>query len=268
MNKPLALSLIIPAYNEHQHLQACLDTVAAQTVMPFEVIVVDNNSTDDTVNIAKSYPFVRVIKERKQGIVYARDAGFNAAKGNIIGRIDADTHLPNDWVEKVTDFYAKHENANSALTGGGFFYNVRMRRFNGWLLGQLAYRANRFVSGHYILWGSNMAFPTAMWKQVKSKVCLRQDIHEDMDLAIHVHELGYPIVYQETLRVGVYLKRVWQGRDKLHEHMQRWPKTLKVHQYKHWWVGTVGNLFLWYIAQPLIYLAEGIARLEGKRSIQ
>ncbi len=230
--------------------------------------MVDNNSTDETVAIAKRFPFVRVIHEKQQGIVYARDAGFNAARSQIIGRIDADTVLPNDWIERVKEYYDTAGHMGNALTGGGYFYNVRAPRLNGWIQGQIAFRANRLVSGHYILWGSNMAIPQTAWNAVKKDICPRTDIHEDLDLAVHLHALGYHIDYQESLRVGVYLKRVWQNRDKLHEHMQRWPMTLKVHNYRHWWVGVVGNIILWNVIQPVIFIAEGIARLRGKQSIQ
>ncbi len=268
MNKPLALSLIIPAYNEERHLKACLDSIALQTTMPFEVVVVDNNSTDHTAEVAGAYSFVSVLREKKQGIVHARDAGFNAAKGDIIGRIDADSILPPDWVEQVLLFYKDPLHAKTAFTGGGYFYNIRAPRLNGWIQGQLAFRANRFVCGHYVLWGSNMAFTSKAWEAVRGSICKRTDVHEDLDLAIHLHEHAYKIDYQESLRVGVYLKRVWSGRDRLHEHMQLWPKTLHVHNYRRWWVGVVGNIFLWYVIQPIFFVVEFVARIFGRKSIQ
>src|SRR5579885_2506952 len=97
--RQLRISLVIPAHNEESHLAACLDAVAAQTVRPFEVIVVDNNSSDATAEVARSYSFVRVVREPRQGLAFARDAGFDAARGELIGRIDADTLLPPNWVE-------------------------------------------------------------------------------------------------------------------------------------------------------------------------
>ena len=126
MPKPLAfsLSIVIPAYNEENHLRACLDAIARQTVMPDEVIVVDNNSTDKTAEIAREYPFVKVLKEKRQGIVYARNRGFNAANSQFIGRIDSDTRLPRDWVGRVKCFYDDEKHLEEALTGGGYFYNV------------------------------------------------------------------------------------------------------------------------------------------------
>lgn len=270
MNKydSLTLSIVIPVYNEERHLKSCLDAILKQTVMPDEVIIVDNNSTDNSVKIAKSYDFVHVITEKKQGIVYARNTGFDAVKSDIIARIDADTLLPRGWVNKIRNFYANEEHNYQVLTGGGYFYNVRCPRFNGWLQSQLAFRMNRFVSGHYIVWGSNMAMPTALWKKVKNDVCLRNDIHEDMDLGIHLYNAGFHISYwAKRLRVGVELKRVYSKRDEQYTHMQRWPQTLRVHGYKLWWMGVLGNLLLWYIFQPMGYIAEGIARLFGKKSL-
>src|SRR6185437_1716246 len=61
--KPLTLSLVIPAYNEERYIKHCLDAIASQTVTPMEVFVVDNNSTDSTAAIAKNYEFVQVLSE-------------------------------------------------------------------------------------------------------------------------------------------------------------------------------------------------------------
>ena len=134
-----SLSIIIPAYNEARHIKACLDAIAAQTEVPDEVIVVDNNSTDRTVEIANSYPFVTIMNESTQGIVFARNRGFNATTTDIIGRIDADSVLPIDWVTRVKAYYAEPEHfASYAYTGGGFFYNKPLPSVSAWLQSQFA----------------------------------------------------------------------------------------------------------------------------------
>src|SRR5688572_27451257 len=96
MVKHPSVSIVIPAYNEEGQLALCLEAIARQTVKPVEVIVVDNNSTDGTVEVAGRYPFVTVLHEWRQGVVHARDCGFDAAKGDIIGRIDAETVMPHN----------------------------------------------------------------------------------------------------------------------------------------------------------------------------
>jgi glycosyltransferase involved in cell wall biosynthesis len=125
--EPLTLSLIIPAYNEENYLRGCIESIAKQSVKPDEVILVNNNSTDKTLEIAAEFDFVRVINEPKQGIVYARNRGFDAAKSDIIGRIDGDSRLPSDWVAQVKHFYADDAHQKSAITGGGYFYNIHHR---------------------------------------------------------------------------------------------------------------------------------------------
>ncbi|HPG37472.1 MAG TPA: glycosyltransferase family A protein, partial [Candidatus Saccharibacteria bacterium] len=94
------ISVVIPVYNEAAALPACLEALAGQTAPPFEVLVVDNNSTDDSVLVAARYPFVTVLHEKRQGVLHARSLGFTAARGDIIGRIDADTEVAPDWIKQ------------------------------------------------------------------------------------------------------------------------------------------------------------------------
>lgn len=263
MSKPLALSLIIPAYNEEQHLKACLDSVAAQTTLPEEVIVVDNNSTDNTRKIALSYPFVRVVNAKEQGIVHARNAGFDAAKNELIGRIDSDSILPSNWTEYVKAFYTDPSNARVSLTGGGKHYNVPFPRISRWAFDILAFRMNRIVLGHHFLFGSNMVIPNSVWKDVRGKICLRDDIHEDVDIAIHVHELGIPIVYKYKFLVGVKLRRVFKDHSKYWGVLMLWPQTLKVHGNPLWVSGWLGAIAL-YCITPLIYPMRGLQLLKKR----
>lgn len=263
MSKPLALSLIIPAYNEEQHLKNCLDSVSKQTRLPEEVIVVDNNSTDRTRLIAESYPFVRVVAEKQQGIVYARNAGFNAARHQLIGRIDADSVLPADWTERVMDFYSQPGRASTSLTGGGRYYNVPFPRLSTWVLDLLAFRVNRLVLGHHFLFGSNMVIPKSVWRDIRGDVCIRNDIHEDIDIAIHAAEQGSPLVYDRTLLVGVKLRRVFQDHNKLWGVLMLWPQSLKVHNNKLWMTGFIGAVLL-YILAPLLYPIRGLQLLRNK----
>jgi len=264
MANPLTLTIVIPVYNEAAHLGACLEAIAAQTVKPDEVIIVDNNSTDASIEIAEKYPFVTVIKEKKQGIVFARDAGFNAAKSEIIGRIDGDTRLPKNWVEKVHNFYKNDKHRGYALTGGGYFYNMRAPRFNGWIQSQLAYRFNRLIVGFYILWGSNMAFTREQWLAVRDQVCHDVFIHEDLDLAIHLHRNGYQIRYRTDIKAGVYLKRIYENRGEQNEHLERWPKTLHLHHFPLWWLSISGNILLKYLVQPFAIATEYASRAIGR----
>jgi glycosyltransferase involved in cell wall biosynthesis len=252
------ISLIIPAYNEERYLGACLDAVARQTVMPDEVIVIDNNSTDNTAAIATRYPFVTLLHESQQGIVYARNRGFDAASGEILARTDADVVLPDTWVERVGAFYADAKHADWGLSGNGRPNNLPFSHLLGWLQGQIAFRTNRWLLGHYIFFGSNMAMPRAGWRRVRGEVCLRTDVHEDLDLAIHFHRAGGTISYQETLQVVGRAARLTTDRDQLLGNLMLWPQTLRVHHLKTWVFGWLGAMLL-YALSPLLVLLHTLA---------
>lgn len=266
-NKLIKLTLVIPAYNESRHLKLCLEAVAAQTVLPDEVLVVDNNSTDSTVKVAKKFDFVKVVSEKKQGIVYARNKGFDSAKYEIIGRIDSDTILPNDWVEKVKNFYTDRSNHDIAWTSAGYFYNIHFSKLSGWIQSQITFRFNRFLLGHYVLWGSTMAITDKQWKAVKKSACQRNDIHEDLDLAIHLHKKGYEIHYDSGTNVAVFMRRVLNDRDKLWKYLMIWPQTLRVHHMRKWVLAWLGALTL-YIGSIGVVINGRVGKLDEYKQFQ
>lgn len=197
----MKLSLVIPAYNEESEIAACLNAVAAQTVMPDEVIIVDNNCSDKTMEIAAGYPFATLIHEPRQGIVFARNAGFNVATGDIIGRIDVDIQLPPDWTAKVKAVMA--DDSIGAVTGPVYFKDMPAKDTLEFLDKKLRGFAFRHGSSHAFLFGSNMAIRKRAWNKVKDKVCTMQKFHEDTDLGIHVSMAGEKIIFAEDIVTGM-----------------------------------------------------------------
>lgn len=103
----MKLSVIIPAFNEEKFLPQLLRSLAAQKINhEYEVIVVDNNSTDKTAKVAQSFG-AKVIKEVRKGPAYACNAGFRAATGDILIRIDADTVVEPFWLSKIAKSFEK-----------------------------------------------------------------------------------------------------------------------------------------------------------------
>ena len=92
-------SVIIPALNEGEYLGKVLAALERQTFQDFEVIVIDNGSTDSTTNVARSYG-VKLISEPRRGTMWACEAGRKIARGNIIVRTDADCLPASDWLLK------------------------------------------------------------------------------------------------------------------------------------------------------------------------
>lgn len=204
-NKALTLSIVIPVYNEEDYLAHCLDAVFAQSIKPDEVIVVDNNSTDNSVQIAKTYPTVTVIFEKTPGVQAARDKGFNIVKNDIIARIDADTVLPVDWVAKLKKNFV--DNSVVAITGPVSYYDMPLPRLNYWFDHMTRKSLHKFAPSCPFLFGSNMAIRTDIWKLLRTDVCHDKKMHEDLDLAIHLKNSGHRIVYDKYIHTGASARR-------------------------------------------------------------
>src|SRR4030042_308579 len=89
---PPLISVIMPCLNGERHIQAAIDSVLAQTFDDFELIVVDNGSTDRTPEIldAVNDPRLRVLTLTDRGVSLARNLGLRAARGTFIAFIDSD----------------------------------------------------------------------------------------------------------------------------------------------------------------------------------
>ncbi|OGK46289.1 hypothetical protein A2963_00280 [Candidatus Roizmanbacteria bacterium RIFCSPLOWO2_01_FULL_40_13] len=181
------ISVIVPAYNEGKYLSKCLESITNQTYKNFELIVIDNNSTDNTSEIAKKYG-ARVVFEKKQGMIQARERGFSEAKGVILVRTDADTIVPENWLETILLEFNNHSNA-IALTGPIFKYGNLFSTF-GVIYSTLAAKFfYRIVIGQNSLLGPNMAFKKSDWKKIK--VCNDETgVLEDLDISYHLSKLG------------------------------------------------------------------------------
>lgn len=115
------ISVVILAYNEEVLLPGCLESVFNQEFDKrlYEVIVVDNASTDKTGQIAKSKG-ARVIKENKKGYALALNAGIKASQGEIIAITDADCRVPRDWLKKIANHF--DQDPKVAAVGGVYSF--------------------------------------------------------------------------------------------------------------------------------------------------
>lgn len=102
-------SIVIPCYNEESYIGDTLKSLQDQTFDDnFEIIVVDNNSTDRSAAIARQHG-ARVILEVKSGVCWARQAGTEAASGEIIISSDADTIFAPDWLQKIDATFKRNK---------------------------------------------------------------------------------------------------------------------------------------------------------------
>jgi len=96
------ISIIVPVFNEQEHIADCLGSLLNldYPVHQREIIVVDNNSTDDSAKIIKGYP-VRYVFTARPGAAAARNRGAEVARGDILAFVDADCLVYENWLEEI-----------------------------------------------------------------------------------------------------------------------------------------------------------------------
>ncbi|MCC9203888.1 glycosyltransferase family A protein [Arthrobacter sp. zg-Y769] len=187
-----AVSVVIPCRNDAALLEACLLSLARQTVPPREIVVVDNNSSDASAEVARRFG-ARVVYEPVAGIPAAASAGYDAAaeeldEVSVIARCDADCVLPADWIARIREAFAADPQLE-VLSGPGVFYGLP--RVPALLLSRLYlgsyYLAMGAALAHWPFFGSNLALRAGSWREVSGEVH-RNDaqMHDDVCLSFHL----------------------------------------------------------------------------------
>jgi len=205
--------VVIPVHDDALMLERCLAALAVQTRAADEIVVVDNASTDDSADVARRGG-ARVVTEPVLGILAATSAGFDAATGTILARVDADSVPPPDWLERVERTFENNP-GTAAITGPGDFYgsNAFVRR-----IARVVYIGGYFWSmgillGHPPLFGSNMAVRADAWSRIRGSVHRRQrTVHDDLDISFAL-EPDMRVVYDRNLSVGISARPFdsWRG---------------------------------------------------------
>ncbi len=189
----IEVSIVIPAFNEGKYIQNSLFSLLKseqKTKIEYEVILIDNNSTDDTVKKAlefKNGMNLRIIKEPKQGRGAARARGFDEAKGEIILSADADTIFYSGWIETLAsqikgEFIGVTTSCKIADGSGltkivfNFFQPISMVLY-------------RIFLGHYWLSGFSFGILKSVYEKSGGFDTSLQ-AQEDTDLSFRVASLG------------------------------------------------------------------------------
>ena len=115
------ISVVMCTYNRGALLRGALESVLSQPAAPpFELLVVDNNSTDDTAaivaDVAARDPRVRPLRETRQGLSHARNCAIGAARGQFVAFTDDDVRAEPDWIAAIVRAFEEHPGAS--MVGG------------------------------------------------------------------------------------------------------------------------------------------------------
>lgn len=115
------ISIIVPVYNVEKYISKCIDSVIAQTYKDYELILVDDGSTDNSGKICDEYALkdsrIKVIHKKNEGVTATRDRGVKEAKGEFLFFIDGDDYITENALELFTN---KQKENDADLVKGSF----------------------------------------------------------------------------------------------------------------------------------------------------
>jgi len=132
MNNPI-ISVIIPSYQQGRYLKEAVDSVIAQTLFDWEIIIVDDGSTDDTQRIANALALgdsrIQYVYQNNSGPAAARNKGISLSKGKFILPLDADDKIDKLYLEKAVSFLQENEEF-SVFYGAAEFFGDKQGPWN------------------------------------------------------------------------------------------------------------------------------------------
>ena len=223
----MRISVVIPVRDDAGPLERCLTALRRQTRAPDEVIVVDNASSDASATIAVSAG-ARVVRCAEVGIPPAAAAGYDAATGDLILRLDADCTPPLTWVQTAEALFLQSPDLLAASGPARFTDGPRALRWTSAVyLGGYGLAAGAAL-GHRPLFGSNMAMRTDAWLAVRAEVHRHHaETHDDLDLSYHLGGLGR-LGRLQGAPMGISMRPLWPGRG-FRRRMRRGLDTVVLH---------------------------------------
>ncbi len=151
----MKISVVIAAFNEERLIGKCIEAVKNQTLSKeeYEILVVDNNSTDKTAEIAKKLGATVISYSQKQGFSAAKQFGTQKAKGEIIAYTDADSIPDTHWLEAIRKLM---QNKNLVCVGGTVLSTESTLINFLFIIYDLIARVNQLF-GIPLIWAPNMA---------------------------------------------------------------------------------------------------------------
>jgi O-antigen biosynthesis protein len=255
------VSIIVCSYNGGSTLASCLDSLGKLNYPDYEVILVDDGSTDDTSYIAAQFPWVRYIHQSNQGLSHARNTGAGAAKGDVFAYTDSDCMVDPDWLYYLIGTLVSGDYAG---VGGP---NITPPAKN-WI--QACVAAAPGGPSHVLLTdvvaehipGCNMAFYRWAFEGVGGFDTEYRKAGDDVDFCWRIQQAGWVVAFSPTAIVWHYRRFTLRAFLKQQEGYGEAESLLR---FKHLiffgptgtakWRGQIYGTprFSWFVNRPVIY---------------
>jgi glycosyltransferase involved in cell wall biosynthesis len=220
MDFPL-ISFIVPIYNVELYLNECLESIYKINFEPFEVILIDDGSTDKSSQIAASYyekysNYTTLIKQENGGLSAARNAGLNVARGDWIYFLDSDDFIDPCAFERVVNY--AHGCSSDIITFNGFIHsdtdktNTSLYPQKNQFVNQQKVDGQKYIS---TLLRSNNRLCVVVWDKIYRRKSLEMTglkflngvVHEDIHFTISLFVSSVSVQYINE-KVVFYRQRV------------------------------------------------------------
>lgn len=200
------ISVVVPAHNEEEVLPACLAALRSQSISEFELIVVDSASTDRTGEVARAHG-AQVVRVERPGLARARQAGFEAASGEIVATTDADSQPPPDWLARLGAALADPEVV-------GVYGGLRLDGRGPWVRAAEGFFLLWQISNHFLgrplFCGPNFAVRKQAFEEVggfRRGEAFYDDDETDIRLAFKLRRIG-KVVFLPDLLVTTSMRKL------------------------------------------------------------
>lgn len=210
------VTVITPIYNNAKMIGECLESLLPQDYPDYEVIVVDDGSTDNTPEEVRKYP-VRLIRNPHLGISAARNAAIRAARGEIVMTMDSDLKVPGDLISRMVPPLLAEEKRGVVMA----WWDISNP---GNLVPDLIFRGYEYhvrdLDEPDFFWGYCFAIKKKIFDEV-GYFDETLPLVEDVDFAYRMIAAGYTVKILKDVRVGHYF------RDSLRAHLSRHFRTAR-----------------------------------------
>ena len=200
-------SVVIPCYNEELYIADALKSLQKQDFKgDYEVIVVDNNSTDNTAALAKKHD-AKVVHEKRPGICWARQAGTEAARGEIVISTDADTTFASTWLASIDARFLKNPKAVAVCAPCRFVDAPWWGKYYPYLLFGAVSGISKLTGFVFYITATNTAFKKEYWSGYNTELTQGGD---ELDLLRQLRHKG-KVVFSNDYVVYTSSRRLDHG---------------------------------------------------------
>ncbi len=166
--RPL-VSVVVPFFDSERYLAACIESLLVQQGVDerYEILLIDNGSSDGSAAIAGRYDEVRLLREPKRGAYAARNAGIRAASAPVIALTDADCVVGRGWLRAILDGMREPRTAillGACSYGGGASWPLRL--LGAWENAKAEYVLGHCEPAHHFAYANNMAVRTSVFDEI------------------------------------------------------------------------------------------------------